>query len=56
MDKDLIKNSSLLPLIVDEDDVNQESNSDIEVDHAQQVNDGSIRLNLSNNPYSSEQI
>jgi hypothetical protein len=56
MDKDLITNSHLLPLNIDEDDVNQESDSDIEVDDAQQVNDDFIRLNLSNNEYSSEEI
>ncbi|CAF3411852.1 unnamed protein product [Rotaria socialis] len=60
MDKDLVTNSHLLPLNVN-DDVHQESdsdvssiNSDIEVDDAEQVNDDFIRLNLSNNEYSSE--
>ncbi len=63
MNNDLITNSHLLPLSVDENDVNQESdshissiNSHIEVDDAQQVNDDFIRLNLSNNEYSSEEI
>jgi hypothetical protein len=63
MDKDLITNSHLLPLCVHEYDVNQESDSDIssinsgiEVDDGQQVNDDFIRLNLSNNEYSSEEI
>jgi hypothetical protein len=53
---DLITNSHLSPLSVNEDDVNQEFDSDIEVDDAQQVNDDFIRLNLSNNEYSSEEI
>jgi len=63
MDTDLITNSHLLPLSIDEDDVNQGSdshtssiNSHIEVDDAQQVNDDFIRLNLSNNEYSSGEI
>jgi hypothetical protein len=43
MDKDLITKSPLLPLSVNGDD-------------AQQVNDDSIRLNLSNNLYISEEI
>ncbi len=56
MGTDLITNSHLLPLSANENDVNQESDSDIEVDDAQQVNDDFIRLNLSNNEYSSEEI
>jgi hypothetical protein len=56
MDKVLIINSHLSRLSVDKDDVNQEPDSDIEVDDAQQVNDDFIRLNLSNTEYSSEEI
>ncbi|CAF4794131.1 unnamed protein product, partial [Rotaria sp. Silwood2] len=46
MDKDLVTNSHLVTLNIDEDDFNQESdsdvisiNSDIEADDAEQVND-----------------
>ncbi len=55
-DKVLIINSHLSRLSVDKDDVNQEPDSDIEVDDAQQVNDDFIRLNLSKTEYSSEEI
>ncbi|CAF1683320.1 unnamed protein product [Rotaria magnacalcarata] len=61
MDKHLMLNSHLLPLNIDENDMNQESdsdissiNSDIEVDEAEQVNEDFIRLNLTNNEHSSE--
>ncbi|CAF5201112.1 unnamed protein product [Rotaria magnacalcarata] len=58
MDKHLMLNSHLLPLNIDENDMNQESdsdissiNSDIEVDEAEQVNEDFIRLNLTNNEH-----
>ncbi|CAF4148505.1 unnamed protein product [Rotaria magnacalcarata] len=61
MDKDLMLNSHLLPLNIDENDINQESDSDIssissdiEVDDAEQLNEDLIRLNLTNNEHSSD--
>ncbi|CAF1304764.1 unnamed protein product [Rotaria magnacalcarata] len=61
MDKDLMLNSHLLPLNIDENDINQESDSDIssispdiEVDDAEQVNEVFIRLNRTKNEHSSE--
>ncbi|CAF5036475.1 unnamed protein product, partial [Rotaria sp. Silwood1] len=61
MDNDLIIDYHLLPLNIDDDDIDQESDSDIssinsyiEVDDAEQVNDDFIRLNLSNDYYGSE--
>ncbi|CAF3623928.1 unnamed protein product, partial [Rotaria sp. Silwood2] len=57
MDKDLVTNSHLVTLNIDEDDFNQESdsdvisiNSDIEADDAEQVNDAFTRLNLTREP------
>ncbi|CAF1142384.1 unnamed protein product, partial [Rotaria magnacalcarata] len=54
MDKDLITNCHLLPLSIDSDDINEESDSDIEVNDTELVNDDFIRLNLSNSEHSSE--
>ncbi|CAF3419411.1 unnamed protein product [Rotaria socialis] len=61
MDKDLMLNSHLLPLNIDENDINQKSDSDIcsissdiEVDEVEQVNEDFIRRNLTNNEHSSE--
>jgi hypothetical protein len=63
LNKYFITNCHLLQLNVDEDDINQESHSDIsfinsyiEVDDAQQVNHDFIPLNLYKNEYSSEEI
>ncbi len=61
MDKDLITNCHLLPLSIDSDDINEESDSDIssidsdiEVNDSELINDDFIRLDLSNNEHSSE--
>ena len=61
MDKDLITNSHLLPLSLDNDDINEEFDShissidsDTEVNDKEPINDDFIRLNLSNNEHSSK--
>ncbi len=54
MDKDLITNPHLLRLSIDDDDINRESDSDIQANDTGQINDNFVRVNLSNNEYSSE--